>query len=94
MSLEKIHKRRKNKGISENLSGFAMGSIPVIGFVLFGMIPLLLAIAMAFMYVPGKGDLNRQYVLAIYSQYFKDGNFFAYLYCNSSCRCVFANKGY
>lgn len=63
MSLEKIHKRRKNKGISENLSGFAMGSIPVIGFVLFGMIPLLLAIAMAFMYVPGKGDLaNAEFV--------------------------------
>ena len=59
MNLEKLYKKRKKGGLSENISGFMMGSIPVIGFVLFGMIPLLLAVAMAFMYVPGKGNLAR-----------------------------------
>jgi len=36
-----------------------MASIPVTGFVLFGMIPLVLTLAMAFMYVPGKGNLAK-----------------------------------
>ncbi|MBE6648957.1 MAG: sugar ABC transporter permease [Ruminococcaceae bacterium] len=58
MNLEKLNKKRKNAGMGENLSGLMMGSIPVIGFILFGIIPLILAIAMAFMYVPGKGILE------------------------------------
>lgn len=63
MSLEKLYKKRKKGDQSENVSGLIMGSIPVIGFILFGMIPLLLAVAMAFMYVPGKGNLaNAQFV--------------------------------
>lgn len=57
MTLEKIYKKRHKKSIGQNGSGMMMASIPVVGFVLFGMIPLVLALAMAFMYVPGKGNL-------------------------------------
>jgi multiple sugar transport system permease protein len=40
-----------------------MAGIPIVGFVLFGMIPLILALAMAFLYVPGKGNLtNAEFV--------------------------------
>lgn len=59
MNLEKLYQMRRKTGLSENASGFMMGSIPVIGFILFGMIPLALALAMAFMYVPGKGNIAR-----------------------------------
>lgn len=57
MTLENVYKKRKRKGLSENASGFMMGSIPVVGFILFGMIPLVLALAMSVMYVPGKGNI-------------------------------------
>ena len=59
MNLEKLYQKRRKTGLSENASGMMMGSIPVIGFIIFGMIPLALALAMAFMYVPGKGNLAR-----------------------------------
>ena len=59
MNLEKIYQKRHKKSLGENSSGFMMASIPVIGFVLFGLIPLLLALAMAFMYVPGKGNIAK-----------------------------------
>ena len=59
MNLEKLYQKRRKTGLGENASGFMMGSIPVIGFILFGMIPLALALAMAFMYVPGKGNIAR-----------------------------------
>ena len=63
MSLEKIYKKRKKIGLGESGSGTIMASIPVIGFILFGMIPLVLALAMAFMYVPGKGNMaNAEFV--------------------------------
>ena len=63
MTLEKIHKKRQKTGLSQNGSGLMMAGIPIVGFVLFGMIPLLLALAMAFMYVPGKGNLaNAEFV--------------------------------
>lgn len=57
--LEKLYKKRHKRSLGEGASGFAMASIPVIGFVLFGMIPLILALAMAFMYVPGKGNIMK-----------------------------------
>ena len=57
MTLEKIYKKRGHKGLGEGSSGTIMASIPVIGFLVFGFIPLLLALAMAFMYVPGKGNI-------------------------------------
>ena len=59
MTLEKIYKKRINKGLGEGSSGTIMASIPVIGFLIFGLIPLLLALAMAFMYVPGKGNIAK-----------------------------------
>ena len=63
MNLEKIHQKRKKSGLGESGSGLIMASIPVIGFILFGMIPLVLALAMAFMYVPGKGNMaNAEFV--------------------------------
>ena len=59
MTLEKIYKKRQKRGLGESGSGMLMASIPVIGFVLFGLIPLCLALAMAFMYVPGKGNIAK-----------------------------------
>ena len=57
MNLEKIHQKRRRKGLGQNGSGFLMASIPVLGFIVFGMIPLLLALVMAFMDVPGRGNI-------------------------------------
>ena len=47
MTLEKSF-NKKSVDKKENLAGTAMASVPVIGFVLFGLIPMLLAIVMAF----------------------------------------------
>lgn len=58
MTLEKIHKSRQKRGLGESGSGMIMASIPVLGFLIFGMIPLILALVMAFMYVPGKGNFE------------------------------------
>lgn len=55
MNLEKIYKKRKRYGLSENSSGLMMASIPVVGFLLFGLIPIILALVMAFLYIPGRG---------------------------------------
>ena len=63
MTLEKIHQKRHKTGLGQNGSGLMMAGIPILGFVLFGMIPLILALAMAFLYVPGKGNLtNAEFV--------------------------------
>ncbi len=43
----------------ESLCGTSLAMIPVTGFILFGLIPLVLALVMAFLYVPGKGDIKR-----------------------------------
>ena len=59
MNLEKIHQKRRKVGLGQNGSGFLMASIPVLGFIVFGMIPLLLALVMAFMYVPGRGNIAK-----------------------------------
>ena len=63
MNLEKIHQKRRKIGLGQNGSGFLMASIPVLGFIVFGMIPLFLALIMAFMYVPGRGNVaNAEFV--------------------------------
>ena len=63
MNLEKIHQKRRKIGLGQNGSGFLMASIPVLGFIVFGMIPLFLALIMAFMYVPGRGNIaNAEFV--------------------------------
>ncbi len=59
MNLEKLYNKRTKKKLGQNNSGMLMASIPVVGFIIFGMLPLLLALAMAFMYVPGRGDISR-----------------------------------
>ncbi len=59
MNLEKLYNKRTKKKLGQNNSGMLMASIPVVGFILFGFLPLLLALAMAFMYVPGRGDISR-----------------------------------
>ncbi len=52
----------KKRGLSrsnrkEAACGTALAAIPVAGFIIFGLIPLALALIMAFLYVPGKGDI-------------------------------------
>ena len=51
MYLDKVHKK---KGVTkEGVAGFLMSFIPVLGFLIFGLIPMLLAIIMAFMNIRG-----------------------------------------
>jgi multiple sugar transport system permease protein len=57
MTLEKIYKKRKRVGLGEAGSGAIMASIPVVGFLIFGLVPLVLALAMAFLYIPGRGNI-------------------------------------
>ncbi len=57
-------KSPKRKGHSsiyrkEGACGTALAMIPVTGFIIFGLIPLILALIMAFMYVPGKGNIAK-----------------------------------
>ena len=59
MNLEKLYNKRTKKKMGHHSGGMLMASIPVVGFIVFGMLPLLLALAMAFMDVPGRGDISR-----------------------------------
>lgn len=52
MYLDNVYKKRK-KGGKENASGFLLSLMPVIGFVLFGLVPMILAVFMAFMHIEG-----------------------------------------
>lgn len=52
MYLDQVHKKKK-KVDKEGLAGFFLSIIPVIGFVIFGLIPMILAVAMAFMDIKG-----------------------------------------
>lgn len=53
MYLDKVYNKRKFKVSKEGVAGFSLAFIPVLGFCLFGLIPMVLAIAMAFMYIDG-----------------------------------------
>ena len=55
MYLNNVYKKRSKAGRAENVSGLLLAIIPVIGFVLFGLIPLVLAFVMAFLEIPGRG---------------------------------------
>ncbi len=57
MYLQNIYNKRKKTGRAENISGLLMAIIPVVGFALFGFIPLVVAIAISFMFIPGRGDI-------------------------------------
>ena len=57
MYLSNIYNKRKKSGRTENISGLLMALIPVVGFALFGLIPLVMAIVIAFMRIPGRGDI-------------------------------------
>lgn len=51
-----VKQPRKKKGIrayEEEIVGTALASIPLIGFMIFGFVPIVLAFAMAFMKMPG-----------------------------------------
>lgn len=52
MYLDSVYKTRK-KNNKENISGFLLSLMPVIGFALFGLVPMILAIFMAFMHIEG-----------------------------------------
>ncbi len=51
MYLDNVHKKKKID--KEGLTGFCMSFIPVLGFCIFGLIPMILAIGMAFMDIKG-----------------------------------------
>lgn len=44
---------RKKKVNKEEIAGTLLGCVPLVGYLIFGFMPLILAMAMAFMYVPG-----------------------------------------
>ncbi len=74
MYLNNVYKKRSKAGRAENVSGLLMAIIPVIGFVLFGLIPLVLAFVMAFLEIPGRGGRIEE---ATFAENF--GNFTAVL---------------
>lgn len=48
MNLEKIYEKRKHFDRKENAAGICMAIIPVLGFLIFGLVPMILGIGMAF----------------------------------------------
>ncbi len=53
MYLDKVQAKKKKHADREGLTGFCLAFIPVLGFCLFGLIPMILAIGMAFMNIRG-----------------------------------------
>ena len=54
MFLEKLYEKRKHTDRKENTAGTCMAIIPVIGFLIFGLIPIVLGISMSFFDFQGK----------------------------------------
>lgn len=50
-----VKETQRKKGNKEEIAGTLLASIPLVGFVIFGMIPLIMALAMAFLYMPRFG---------------------------------------
>ncbi|HBJ98031.1 MAG TPA: hypothetical protein DDY82_03070 [Clostridiales bacterium] len=48
MNLEKIYEKRKHFDRKENVAGICMAIIPVLGFLIFGLVPMVLGIGMSF----------------------------------------------
>lgn len=48
MFLEKLYEKRKHTDRKENAAGIGMAIIPVLGFLVFGLLPIVLGIAMSF----------------------------------------------
>ncbi len=48
MFLERIYEKRKHTDLKENRAGLSMAIIPVLGFMIFGFVPIILGIVMAF----------------------------------------------
>ncbi|MDY4676180.1 MAG: hypothetical protein SO373_03450, partial [Candidatus Borkfalkiaceae bacterium] len=47
--------KRKKSVNKEEIAGTLLASIPIIGFLIFGLVPLVLALAMAFLHMRGFG---------------------------------------
>lgn len=48
MNLERIYEKRKHVDRKENLAGISMAIIPVLGFLIFGLTPMVLGVVMSF----------------------------------------------
>lgn len=63
MYLDKVEVKTRNKAKTyEQISGILMSITPVIGFILFGLIPMVLAIAMAFCSIKGVSLKGAEFV--------------------------------
>ena len=63
MYLDKVEVKTRNKSKTyEQISGILMSITPVIGFILFGLIPMVLAIAMAFCSIKGVSLKGAEFV--------------------------------
>ncbi len=58
MFLEKLYEKRKHTDRKENTAGTCMAIVPVLGFLIFGFIPIFLGIAMSFFDFHGKQFFN------------------------------------
>ena len=58
MYLDKVQEKKKNFRSYEQISGIIMSITPVLGFVIFGLIPMILAIYMAFCDIKGFNILS------------------------------------
>jgi multiple sugar transport system permease protein len=53
MYLDTVYQHKRRKVSKEGIAGFSLAFIPVLGYCLFSLIPMILAIAMAFMHIVG-----------------------------------------
>lgn len=53
MYLDKVYRQKRRRISKEGLSGFSLAFIPVLGYCIFSLVPMVLAIVMAFMHIRG-----------------------------------------
>lgn len=62
MYLDTVQKKKKDTHKHDNIVGFIFSFIPVLGFIVFGLIPLVLAIYMSFCEIQGFDVLSGEFV--------------------------------
>lgn len=61
MNLERIYEKRKHFDKKENAAGISMAIIPVLGFLIFGLLPMVLGVLMSFFDFDGGEFFFRRY---------------------------------
>lgn len=62
MYLDNVYKKKKRKVSREGLAGFTLSFAPVLGYLIFSMIPMVLAVFMSFMEIEGYDIFDSSFV--------------------------------